>query len=252
MDISNSYLTKLCGMTWKIDITAAVTSNGILLLSDGNTSINIPVTTSMNTGSLIAEQIATYINQGNLTGWSATHTPSSPYLFLYTSYMGRTISLAPLLTGVIASVTAIDLNYRESYQTFASKWQGLNILKIDNFDKRGKAKNIYTRSHINSSEEDVYIPDTVYFEQPDIDISFHIRDFYNHTIDVEAIHVDFINYMTTHRYAIKSLYTGTESDFVCLKDYDPMLIKLKRVAGQNVILGTITVHRVKDNTVVPN
>ena len=84
MDISNSYLTKLCGMTWKIDITAAVTSNGILLLSDGNTSINIPVTTSMNTDILVAEQIATYINQGDLTGWSATHTASSPYLFLYT------------------------------------------------------------------------------------------------------------------------------------------------------------------------
>ena len=67
----------------------------------------------------------------------------------------------------------------DAFQDFTVKFNGLTILKIDNFDKKGKAKNIYTQSWVNSSSEDVFVPDVVYFEQPDLDITFMVTDSYN-------------------------------------------------------------------------
>jgi hypothetical protein len=250
MNISNAYSTKLCGMIWKITVSTAATSSGSIIISDGNTNASIPVTTALNTPALVAAQIETYINQGFLSGWSAAYVTSSSYLTLYTSYQERSLTFSPMLTGVGVSITEIASDYREDYQTFASRWNGLEILKIDNFDKRGKAKNISTQSWVNSDKEDVHIPDIVYFEQPDIDITFYINDFYDHSVNVEAVHLSFIDYMTTHKYAIKSLYAGSESDFVCVKDYAPTTERLHRSAGQNVVMGTITVHRIKNNLTV--
>ena len=138
----------------------------------------------------------------------------------------------------------------DSFQDFTVKFNGLTILKIDNFDKKGKAKNIYTQSWVNSSSEDVFVPDVVYFEQPDLDITFMVTDSYNTSIDVQSVHDSFIDYMTTHRVTIKSLYAMKQADFVCLAEYKPTLTKVKRSAGNNYITGTITMHRVTPNTTV--
>lgn len=132
----------------------------------------------------------------------------------------------------------------DAYADFTTKWVGLTILKIDDFLKKGKAKNIYTASWVNSSTEDVNVPDVVYFEQPDMTLTFKVSDFDNHAVDVNALHDDFITYMTTHRVTIKSLYAHKEADFVCLADYVPTTVHLQRTIGQNYILGTITMHRV--------
>ena len=138
----------------------------------------------------------------------------------------------------------------ESYQDFTTKWVGLTLLKIDNFNKDGKAKNIYTQSWINSNNEDVYVPNTVYFEQPDVDFTFIIRDSDNHSIDVQTVHNSFITYMRTHKVTIKSLYAMKEADFVCLSDYKPTITNVKRALGQNYIMGTITMHRVTSSTII--
>ena len=136
----------------------------------------------------------------------------------------------------------------DAYQDFTTKWVGLTILQVDSLTKRGAPKNIYTQSWINSSQEDVYVPDVVCFEQPDVDISFMITDADNHSLNVPALHDDFINYMTTHKTTIKSLYEDKEASFVCLKEYKPSTVKIKRNAGGNYILGTLTLHRVTDST----
>ena len=138
----------------------------------------------------------------------------------------------------------------DAFQDFTVKFNGLTILKIDNFDKKGKAKNIYTQSWVNSSSEDVFVPDVVYFDQPDLDITFMVTDSYNTAIDVQSVHDSFIDYMTTHKVTIKSLYAMKQADFVCLAEYKPTLTKVKRVAGNNYITGTITMHRVTPNTTV--
>ncbi|MFA6875682.1 MAG: hypothetical protein WCQ87_03510 [Parabacteroides sp.] len=132
----------------------------------------------------------------------------------------------------------------ESYADFTTKWVGLTILGCDKIGAQGKAKNIYTRSHINSNTEDVHIPDVVYFENPDVNINFLIRDLDDHSIDVRAVHNSFITYMTTHQVTIKSLYENLSADFVCLAEYKPTQEATGRVAGHNYILGTLPMHRV--------
>lgn len=137
----------------------------------------------------------------------------------------------------------------ESYQDVCVKWEGLEFLKIDDFLKQGKAKNIYIASWNNSNIEDVFIPDVVCFENPDISFTFRVSDYNNHNIDVSVIHDDFINYIRTHKVTIYSKYDNKEADFVCQESYEPTSKHLKRQAGQNYILGTITLHRVTPTNV---
>lgn len=136
----------------------------------------------------------------------------------------------------------------DAYQDFTTKWVGLTILQIDSLTKRGAPKNIYTGSWINSSQEDVYVPDVVCFDQPDVDVTFMVTDSDNHNVNVQNVHDSFIDYMTTHKTTIKSLYEDKEASFVCLKEYKPSTTKLKRPAGGNYILGTLPLHRVTNST----
>lgn len=137
-----------------------------------------------------------------------------------------------------------------TYVDITTKFVGLNLLKIDDFNKKGKAKNIYNQSWINSNNEDVYIPDVVCFEQPDINFTFIVRDDDDHNVDVQSVHDNFIDYMTTNKVTIKSLYANKEADFICLNDYAPTMSHVKQIAGQNYILGTISMHRVTANSTV--
>ena len=41
-----------------------------------------------------------------------------------------------------------------------------------------------------------------------------------------------------------------EADFVCLAEYKPTLVNVKRTVGSNYITGTITMHRVTANNTV--
>lgn len=135
----------------------------------------------------------------------------------------------------------------DSYADFTTKWVGLTLLSIDSFNMQGAAKNIYIGDWINSNTEDVYVPDTVCFTNPDINFNFMVTDFGtsgNSAVDVQSIHDDFISYMMSNKVTIKSLYSMKEASFICNKDYKPTQERLKRTVGQNYIIGTITMHRV--------
>ena len=80
----------------------------------------------------------------------------------------------------------------ENYTDFTVKWKGLRILKMDGFLAQGEPKNIYTASWINSNKEDVFVPDKVCYKNPDVEISFIIDDFHDSTVDVRAVHKNFI------------------------------------------------------------
>lgn len=136
----------------------------------------------------------------------------------------------------------------ENYTDFTVKWKGLRILKMDGFLAQGEPKNIYTASWINSNKEDVFVPDKVCYENPDVEISFIIDDSHDSTVDVRAVHKNFISYMTSHQVTIKSEYAGAESKFVCLDSYEPTTIIVNRPTGRNYIMGTLKMHRVDENT----
>lgn len=132
----------------------------------------------------------------------------------------------------------------EAYADFTVKWKGLFILKVDKLGAQGEAKNIFTQSWINSNTLDVYIPDKVYFESSDVEISFIIRDFPDKTVDVVNTHTDFITYMTTHKVDIWSKYLNMENSYVCLTAYEPTTVHVMREKGTNYILGTITLKKI--------
>lgn len=135
----------------------------------------------------------------------------------------------------------------DALEDMTTKWNGLTILKIEDFLSKGKPKNIYTQSWINSNEEDVYIPDEVFFENTDVSITFIVRD-KDSAIDVVTTHNSFIDYVTKNRVTIKSMYINKSADFVCLDDYKPTTTMLQRGSGNNYIMGTIKLHRVNSLT----
>ena len=64
------------------------------------------------------------------------------------------------------------------------------------------------------------------------------------------MHDSFIDYMTTHKVMIKTLFLDKEATFICNAEYEPTTIALKRSVGNNYILGTLTMHRVTTTTSV--
>lgn len=131
----------------------------------------------------------------------------------------------------------------DAYLDFCIKWAGLTIASITGLDGQGKPKNIYRQSWINSGTDDVYIPDTVYYETPEITISFIIRDM-DDDISVKAVHDSFISYMTSNKVTIKSLYNMKEISCICEKEYTPTDSKYSDIPKRSWVNGTITLQAV--------
>lgn len=139
----------------------------------------------------------------------------------------------------------------EEFATIASKFSGVRVLKIDGFTSVGKPINIYTAQWIDAQGEDYMVTsqvevegttyDAIFRENVDLEITFIVGDKYGAT-DVRQQHDAFVAYMTDGALYIKSQYTDRTLKCVCLKEYKPTLIKLKRPQGQNYIMGTLTLH----------
>ena len=131
----------------------------------------------------------------------------------------------------------------DAYADFCTKWAGLTIASITGLDGQGKPKNIYRQAWVNSDTDDVYIPDTVYYETPVITISFIIRDM-NDDISVKAVHDDFISYMTSNKVTIKSLYSMKEVSCICEKEYSPTDSRYSPINKRSWVNGTLTLQAV--------
>lgn len=127
---------------------------------------------------------------------------------------------------------------------------GVRVLKIDGFLSKGKPKNIYTASWVNSQQEDFAITTydegegdyVVYNENTDIEVTFITGERYaKNAIDVREAHDDFVNLFERPVY-IKSSYVDKEVLCVRLSEYSPETIKLKRGANSSYILGKLTLH----------
>lgn len=145
--------------------------------------------------------------------------------------------------------TGVDTYYvksgSEPYADFTTKWPGLAVLKMENFMGHGEPKGIFMQEWVDSDEADVIIPENLYFKTTDVELTFIIRDFYDPKIDVLLTHESFINFMTTKKVNIKSLYVNMENTFVCMKEYKPTNVVVNRGSGSNYIMGTLTLTKVK-------
>lgn len=132
----------------------------------------------------------------------------------------------------------------DDYADVTTKWEGLYFLQVEGLTDRGAPKNIGVQEWVNSNKLDVYIPDTVYYATNEVKITFIVRDVYNHSINVRATHDAFISYMTSRKVSIKSLYDKLENEIVCQSSYEPTTILLSRPAGQNAMVGTLTLKKI--------
>lgn len=141
----------------------------------------------------------------------------------------------------------------QEYTPISELFKGVRILKVEGLASTGAPKNIYTASWVNSQTEDYMVTtqetregedyDVVLRNNTDIEITFIVGDKYADTdIDVRVTHDAFIAYMTDGALYVKSNYTDRAMRCVCLKEYKPTLVRLKRQTKNNYITGTLTLH----------
>lgn len=137
-----------------------------------------------------------------------------------------------------------------SWTDITALFDGVRILKVSGFLKKGKPVNIYTAQWIDEQEEDFMVTTLDENERPvvvreniDIEITFIIRQKYaTNTINVKQVHDAFIDYMTGSDVWVKSAYMDNAYvHCVCLEEYEPTVVKLQR--GENSwALGTLKLH----------
>lgn len=129
---------------------------------------------------------------------------------------------------------------------------GVRVLSITGFFEQGEPVNIYTAQWVDSQEEDCMVahPEgTVIFKNVDIKVTFMVHQKYaTNTIDVTTQHDAFVSYLTNGIIWVKSNYAGRQVKCVCLEKYEPTTVRLKRGAGINYMLGTITLHTLEKPT----
>lgn len=140
------------------------------------------------------------------------------------------------------------------YNDITKMFDGVRVLKVDGFLKRGAPKNVYTASWEFSNEEDMVITTeqseyepTIIRERSDIEITFIVGERYaSGEIDVMETHNAFVDYLTNTDIWIKSAYVNNYSvHCVCTKEYEPTIVKLKR-NGSSYAMGTITLHTLEE------
>lgn len=140
----------------------------------------------------------------------------------------------------------------DSWQDITTKFQGVRILSITGMNAKGEPKNVYTEDWMYNDAEDfeIVMPDSsdakqIIRKNVDINVTFAVRQKYvtnGSTIDVRNVHDTFTAYMTDTDVYLKSGYEdGMYAHCVCLKGYEPTLIKLQR-GSNSFALGTITLH----------
>lgn len=137
-----------------------------------------------------------------------------------------------------------------TYVDITTMFDGVRILKVDGFLKRGAPKNIYTSDWEFSDKEDFVITTERSEYEPiikrqrvDLEITFIVGDRYaDNEIDVMEMHEAFVDYMTDKDIWVKSAYVNNRSvHCVCNNEYEPTVVKLKR-NGSSYVMGTIKLH----------
>ena len=136
----------------------------------------------------------------------------------------------------------------DNFATISSLFHGVRILKVEGFSEKGKPINIYTEQWVNSQTEDYMVTSldengTPYIVRENVNlvVTFVVSDRYGAT-NVRTTHDAFVAYMTDGELYLKSEYVQRTMRCVCLDNYKPTVIRLRRPSGQNFMMGSITLH----------
>lgn len=139
----------------------------------------------------------------------------------------------------------------DAWEDITTKFDGVKVLSITDFNTRGKSVNIYNAQWITElTQDEDYAVGTedgqgnpiVLRENIDISITFIVGNKYATTaIDVVQVHDTFVDYITDGALYIKSKYTNKEVKCVCLDEYKPTTEKLQR-GNMSWMMGTIKLH----------
>ena len=139
----------------------------------------------------------------------------------------------------------------DAWEDITTKFDGVKVLSITDFNTRGKSVNIYNAQWITElTQNEDYAVGTedgqgnpvVLRENIDISITFIVGNKYaTNAIDVVQVHDAFVDYITDGALYIKSKYTNKEVRCVCLDEYKPTTEKLQR-GNNSWIMGTLKLH----------
>lgn len=138
----------------------------------------------------------------------------------------------------------------ESWTNIATQFSGVRVLKLDGFNSKGEAVNVYTAQWTDSQVEDFMVTtqdgsnnDVIIRQNVDLAMTFIVsRRYASSAIDEQTVYDSFVNYVCDKgAFYIKSEYANKQVKVVCLKSFEPTDQKLNR--GKNsYILATITLH----------
>jgi hypothetical protein len=138
---------------------------------------------------------------------------------------------------------------------FTTAFVGLEIQSIEGLESVGAPKNIHYQEWVNTGRADVNIPKNdlgnidVKFETTEVKIAFLISDFHNHSVDVKAVHNALKNIMLKNVIRIRSTYSNSTNEVVCLGGYEPSAVVVSRPAGSNYIQGVFTMKKLNSENI---
>lgn len=144
----------------------------------------------------------------------------------------------------------------ETYADITSVFDGISVLSLSGFGSRGDSVNVFTQQWIDSQSEDFMVTkkeqgsDVIIRQNVDIFLTFIIgRRYTNKLINESLVYDDFVDYVTSGDFYIKSAYANKEAHVVCLKGFKPTSVKLNRGWG-SYIMATIELHTLDNPSTV--
>jgi len=123
---------------------------------------------------------------------------------------------------------------------------GLRISKITGINSKGQPMNIFTRKWSDSSTMDVYVPTTITYDFPEVEMTFLMTDAGNILFDLRDEHDRFINYIQGITYFF-DYYRNRRVKLLMNSAYEPSAEMYGRPAGNNRVMGTIKFTKIEQN-----
>lgn len=123
---------------------------------------------------------------------------------------------------------------------------GLRISKITGINSKGQPMNIFTRKWSDSSTMDVYVPTTITYDFPEVEMTFLMTDAGNILFDLRDEHDRFISYIQGITYFF-DYYRNRRVKLLMNSAYEPSAEMYGRPAGNNRVMGTIKFTKIEQN-----